>query len=147
MFRVARRAYPTTHCVEYTENGTVRVVSSHNGFCRLRGRPLHQRTFQFSGGQLALCDTVTGRGFHEINAHVHFHPSITVQPQGGQSFDILLAHRKIGSLRYENWQKAALDQSWYCPEFGKRQRRPALHFHSHTSLPFQGCINIFVDRA
>jgi uncharacterized heparinase superfamily protein len=145
-FRVARRAYPETHCVEYTENGTVRVVSSHNGFSWLRGRPRHQRTFRFSGGQLMLLDTVRGSGIHEINAHVHFHPSMTIQPQGDQSFNIHLAHHKIGCLRYENWQQATLDRSWYCPEFGKRKRRPALQFHSHTSLPFQGCINICLDR-
>ena len=47
-FRVARRAYPDMHCVEATADGTVRVVGSHTGYSRLRGRPVHQRTFQLS---------------------------------------------------------------------------------------------------
>jgi uncharacterized heparinase superfamily protein len=141
-FRVARRAHPDMHCVEAIADGTVRVVGSHAGYSRLRGRPVHQRAFSFRSGHLVVLDRITGFGWHEIEAFVHFHPSVTLKLQAKQTFDLLLPTGKIGSLCYKNWQQADLHSGWYCPEFGKREPNVVLRLRSRAHLPFQGQLEI-----
>jgi len=145
-FRVARRAYPEISCVKSTTNGAVRAQGCHRGYCRLPGRPVHQRTFLFHGGYLVLLDEVTGSGTHELEAFVHFHPSVKVKSRGGKAFDLILPPHKIGCLEYNNWQHANLGESWYCTEFGKRDLRPVLHLRSHVRLPFEGRVEIHLNH-
>jgi hypothetical protein len=144
-FRVARRAYPEISCINVTANGAIRVRGCHRGYGRLPGQPVHQRTFLFHQGLLALLDEITGSGTHELEAFVHFHPSVTIKPQGEQAFDLFLMTRKIGQVHYKHWQHAALHQSWYCPEFGKREPRPVLHLRSRVRLPFAGRVDICLN--
>lgn len=146
-FRVARRAYPEISCVKATADGAIRVSGCHRGYGRLRGRPVHQRTFLFHQGHLSLLDEITGSGYHELEAFVHLHPAVTIKPQGEQSFDLFLMTCKIGQVHYKHWQQAALHQSWYCPEFGKRESRSVLHLRSCVHLPFTGRVDICLDHA
>jgi uncharacterized heparinase superfamily protein len=145
-FRVARRAHPHMHCVAATADGTIRVVGCHDGYLRLRGRPVHQRAFSFQAGRLAVVDRITGYGQHDIEAFVHFHPAIALKFQGQQTFDLLLPTGKLGSLHYEHWQQADLQCGWYCPEFGNRQPNVVLRLYSSTPLPFQGQLDICLNH-
>lgn len=145
-FRVARRAYPVIHNVETTADGAICVRGYHRGYCRLPGRPVHQRTFRFCGGHLVLLDEITGLGEHELEAFIHFHPSVTVQSQEGEAFELFLPPHKIGFVHYRHWQHASLRQSWYCPEFGKRESRLVLHLRSCVRLPFEGRVDIRLNH-
>jgi uncharacterized heparinase superfamily protein len=145
-FRVARRAHPDMHCVEATADGTVRVVGSHAGYSRLRGRPVHQRAFSFRSGHLVVLDRITGCGLHEIEAFVHFHPSVTLESQAKQTLHLLLPTGKIGSLCYKHWQQAELFWGWYCPEFGKREPNVVLRLLGRAHLPFHGQLEICLEH-
>lgn len=145
-FRVARRAQPETIGVETAADGTVRVEGKHNGYRHLTGRPIHQRQFIFRGGKLAVLDKVTGGGMHDVEAFVHFHPTITVKLVDNQMVELSLATRKIGHICCKSWQETSLLDGWYCPEFGKREPNTVLRLWSRVRLPFQGRVDIALDE-
>jgi len=93
-----------------------------------------------------LLDEITGLGEHELEAFIHFHPSVTVQSQEGEAFELFLPPHKIGFVHYRHWQHASLRQSWYCPEFGKRESRLVLHLRSCVRLPFEGRVDIRLNH-
>jgi uncharacterized heparinase superfamily protein len=146
-FRVARRARPRKASLMVGDEGAVRVEAAHDGYCRLPGRPVHERQFVYHNGELVIRDTVSGAGVHEIVAFIHFHPTVTVAPSGEDRFDIHRAERKLGTVSVGNWQESALLQGWYCPEFGKRQRHAVLALRSKARLPFHGRTTVCLRQA
>lgn len=76
-FRVARRAYAV---LEKTEQSSeqVKLLASHNGYQRLRGKVTHQRQLDVKAQSLAVIDKLTGR-FSTAAACWFLHPDIHVQ--------------------------------------------------------------------
>jgi uncharacterized heparinase superfamily protein len=69
IFRAARLAHG--RLVRTEDDGrTVTVVASHDGYRRLPGSPLHQRTWRI-GGQIEITDEITGDGTHTIESRIH----------------------------------------------------------------------------
>lgn len=84
-FRVARRA----KVIRLQETDT-RISAMHNGYRRLTGKPLHQRTWVFDDTAMVVRDQLTGT-FGEAVARFHFHPDVRVQPHpGSESRGILV---------------------------------------------------------
>ena len=75
-FRVARRARPSGLKVSGTEN-RIYVSCAHDGYTRLQGSPIHQRTWKFGGGRLEVCDIIE-RKFNRAVARYYFHPDVKV---------------------------------------------------------------------
>ncbi len=73
-FRVARRARPVGLSVSETADA-VEVVCAHDGYRRLRGRPLHRRAWRMTGKGLRVTDTIEG-GFGDAIARYDFHPAV-----------------------------------------------------------------------
>ena len=65
VFRAGRRARVRGLEARVDASG-IMCEAIHDGFRSLRGRPLHRRRWSLTGGALAVDDTVTGRGRHEI---------------------------------------------------------------------------------
>jgi uncharacterized heparinase superfamily protein len=80
-FRVAGRARPFD--LETSTNDDCRVACSHDGYRRLRGRPVHRRRWQMDESRLRIIDSIDG-GAHQAAARFHFHPdaSVTLQASG-----------------------------------------------------------------
>ena len=75
-FRVARRARPIDFSLnEGTE--AVEVGCAHDGYRRLKGRPVHRRIWRMTNRMLRVCDVVDG-GFRQAVARYHLHPDIAV---------------------------------------------------------------------
>jgi hypothetical protein len=69
-FRAARLAKPTLH--HHGDNGTViEVRASHDGYRRLRGSPVHTRTWSVTADKVQIVDQIHGRGDHRIMARLH----------------------------------------------------------------------------
>ena len=79
-FRVARRARPLRLRFSRT-----RAEAAHDGYRRLRGRPIHDRTCELNPDGLNVTDRIEG-SFRTAVARFHVHPSWTVtldSPEGG----------------------------------------------------------------
>jgi uncharacterized heparinase superfamily protein len=65
VFRAGRRARVTGLTAVADASG-VACEAAHDGFRRLRGRPIHRRRWSLTGDGLRVDDLVAGRGRHEI---------------------------------------------------------------------------------
>lgn len=137
-FRVARRARPLNIALTVETDGTLRIEGAHDGYCRMAGRPVHERRFSYRNGTLVLRDTVTGVGIHELAGFIHFHPGVELEALGRDLIRIQLGKRELGTISVAQWQTSAVLHGWYCPEFGKRQRNAVLAVGSKARLPFSG---------
>ena len=71
-FRAARRAVPTLEHV--VDADPVIVTASHDGYRRLRGRPVHRRTWTVAPASVDIVDEVGGAGAHRLVSAIHFGP-------------------------------------------------------------------------
>jgi uncharacterized heparinase superfamily protein len=123
-FRVARRARPFD--IQVIQTGSdIEITGAHDGYTRLPGRPVHRRVWQLKDGRLCIVDRVDGR-FSTAVARYHLHPKILcdIDPAGSHgSF-------RLPGGQLARWEAtggaARLAESFYCPEFGIRLRRPCL---------------------
>jgi uncharacterized heparinase superfamily protein len=131
-FRVARRARPFG--LETGEiDGKIRVVCSHDGYRRLRGKPTHCREWLLSECDLRVRDSIQG-SFREAVARYHFHPEIRVEllaPMEGRG---ILPSGETFSFKIAKSTARLIDSIWY-PEFNVNQPSCCLEvlFSSHES--------------
>jgi len=144
-FRVARRARPLGVQMERARDGAWVIIGGHDGYRRLPGRPIHRRRFRYLNGALAIEDAIEGRGTHDIEAYLHFHPRVNLDCKSGQHVDIFEPDRRIGSVLQTGWEDVAIVSGWYCEEFGKREPRTVLKLKAKATLPFEAKVEITVD--
>jgi uncharacterized heparinase superfamily protein len=120
-FRVARRAYPVGLRIERGTGGNPTMVTcAHDGYTRLRGKPVHHRTWSVNHSGMTVADRIDG-AFRAAEARFHFHPSVQVQmgPQQDRGVIILPDGSEIA------WRldagHARLDASTWHPRFGASQ--------------------------
>lgn len=73
-FRVARRAHSELVSADISKDG-VALVMSHNGYRRLPGKVIHERTVKVSETSLQVIDRLYG-SFHQAAAMFHLHPAV-----------------------------------------------------------------------
>jgi uncharacterized heparinase superfamily protein len=123
-FRVARRARPFDVQVRQT-GSDLEIAGAHDGYLRLPGRPVHRRAWKLRQGRLCIVDRVDGR-FSTAVARYHLHPDIVceIDPAGSRG------NFRLPGGQLVNWRAEGgtirLAESYYCPEFGIRLRRPCL---------------------
>lgn len=114
-FRVARRASILSAKL-YQEGETLVAEGSHDGYRRLRGRPVHHRRWELSQGSLVVEDRLSD-DHHPAEARFHLHPDITAAQTAPDR----------GTCRLPNGQELAwkvkagearLEPSTWHPEFG-----------------------------
>jgi uncharacterized heparinase superfamily protein len=77
-FRVARRAYPRQLKILNSQSGNnLEVHCSHNGYDRLKGKPVHRRSWIFKEHMLEIQDNIKGK-YETAVSRFHFHPSLTI---------------------------------------------------------------------
>lgn len=117
-FRVARRAATHDLIIDKTVE-SVLVSCSHDGYKRLKGLPIHNRSWVLSDGKLVVQDLVDG-AFESAKAYFHFHPNIKVVQFGEQKWELYLpAKQRVVRLEaLEGFAK--IEPSFFSPEFGVR---------------------------
>jgi uncharacterized heparinase superfamily protein len=114
-FRVARRAYPRG--LEMLQsNDMIRVRCAHDGYTRLKGRPIHLRNWEISTSGMVISDTIEG-DFGRAVARYRFHPECVLSPSDGRSGSVEIAGERALSWSVEQG-RAAITDSTYHPEFG-----------------------------
>jgi uncharacterized heparinase superfamily protein len=116
-FRVARRAYPRELVIDKLSDGMI-VSCAHDGYKRLKGKPIHRRSWRFRGASLVVEDRVEGH-FDFAFAYFHIHPSIRIEMSDASFWSLYLEGGQRVLVRVEVGD-AQLVSSHYAPEFGKR---------------------------
>jgi uncharacterized heparinase superfamily protein len=114
-FRVARRARPVGLSLD--EGGdAVDVACAHDGYRRLKGRPLHRRSWSMSARSLRVNDSIAG-GFGQAVAYYHLHPAVRVSGDNGEG---VLQLPDGHTMRWAARGGAAriVPSTWH-PEFGQ----------------------------
>ena len=117
-FRVGRRGRPRDLKWEAMPQG-FRLKGWHDGYMRLPGQPRHERQFSWHrDGVLLVRDRVSSRVVVDVVARFHLHPDCRVAQLAGMSARI---EHPGGYCTLTAAGNAALsvEESRYCPEFGK----------------------------
>jgi len=128
VFRVARRGRP--HDVTWQPTGDgFRLCGWHDGYRRLSGKPTHHRHFMWhSPGILMVKDAVVAsRVEQRIVSRLHFHPTCTIDVVSADRIEVSYPAGRF-AVCFAGPGRLAIEESWYCPEFGKRIRNQAAAF-------------------
>jgi uncharacterized heparinase superfamily protein len=136
VFRVAGRARPVHARLEKTGECTARFSGSHDGFARLPGRPVHTRVIEYRAqGIWAVVDTFSGDGEHHVETFVHLHPDLTARVDG-QAIQVVGGEGKpCVEIQVLEGADCALENGWYCPEFGMRRQNAVIRLSKSGPLP------------
>lgn len=114
-FRVARRAQVRSLEVAETAGGA-RVMASHDGYRRLPGRNLHQRSWLIGDGSLAVEDEVSGT-FDHAEIRFHLHPEIAVLKVNIGQVTLRLPEGKMVEVVIQGGGLLVEQSTWH-PRFG-----------------------------
>lgn len=112
-FRIGRRC--RARVAEWTTGPeSIFLSASHDGYSRLRGRPVHQRLFSLSDNRLRVIDSVMGGGGQVAEARLLLHPDVkaTYTPKGLEL--VANGHRALFSCTVP----FELRDSTWMPDFG-----------------------------
>ena len=118
-FRVARRAYPKQLKILNSKSGNnLEVHCSHDGYDRLKGKPVHTRSWCMNESELLIKDNVLGH-YKTAEARFHFHPNVqvTIEPNN-KSGTVLIEGNKILTWFIDHGF-AELEESFWYPKFGR----------------------------
>jgi len=113
-FRVARRAKPFNFSYSLSEIN-LSVSCSHDGYARLRGKPIHSRTWDL-GGQTLLITDIIGGDYFAATGRFHLHPNVDVSEVSNTSCRLL--HQGVEVLLEVQGGNISVVKSSYHPEFG-----------------------------
>jgi len=115
-FRVARRARPFGLSTEETDEA-ISVTCSHDGYKRLKGKPVHTRQWHFEPGQMVVTDNVQG-GFRQAVAYYHLHPDVRARCGDGVGNGWIELDGGHTAKWLVTGGQVSIEDSTYHPEFG-----------------------------
>ena len=115
-FRVARRAYPFGLQIRKNDENLM-VKCSHNGYKRLRGKPVHERQWIFFRDSLSVNDFIIGQYKLAISRFI-FHPNVSVKRISNNIWSLEVETGKpiIAEVKSGN---SSIEESTFSPYFGK----------------------------
>ncbi|MDX1545974.1 MAG: alginate lyase family protein [Rhodothermales bacterium] len=124
-FRMARRARVKRLHYEVTADGFT-FTGAHDGYRRLAGGPIHERTTHVRPGRIEVRDWVEGGAGQCAEARLLLHPGCTVEEQGG----VLLLRREDVAVRLVTEAAVQVEPAPWFPDFGveRPSRRLVLHY-------------------
>ncbi|MDL1983062.1 MAG: heparinase II/III family protein [Deltaproteobacteria bacterium] len=111
-FRVAKRAYPLGLENEDKGKQGLWIRCGHDGYTRLKGKPVHWREWCLKDNSLEIKDQVIG-DFSEAVAFYHLYPGLVVDSRNRRIFSDDI------SMTYETDANIIIENQHYYPEFGK----------------------------
>jgi len=135
--RCGRRALPVYAHLEQRDDGSLNFSGAHDGYRRLKGKPVHHRNINWSGETCLIEDRVEGEGRHDLESRLHIHPSLTVEIVDGCAL-ILAGDKTLAKISALGKGKIEMQDGWYCPEFGVQHRCAVIITRFCTAtLPFK----------
>ncbi len=122
-FRVGRRAYPFDLKLKNKKNFAY-VSCAHNGYLRLKGKPIHKRIWFLSDTSLTVKDKIEGK-FESAFAFFHFHPLIKIFSNCNEKWILEMTSKKIITIKILEGEGQLINRT-YAPEFGKHLQSKCL---------------------
>lgn len=141
-FRVARRARPRDVSFSEWRDGRLDFSGEHDGYRRLRGRPVHRRTVGIetiaeSTTRWTIRDSISGSGSHRVESFIHLHPDVVIEELGGREFMLRAPDNITVRLRVGPVGGIEIATGYHCPEFGKRLESRMLVIRYVGSVPVE----------
>ena len=138
VFRVGQRARPIQSHIKKTENESVVFEGAHDGYRRLKGRPIHKRRICYDGdGSWVVTDELAGMGMHHMESVVHLHPDLTIVASGDRIFRVERGREVIATIELLGVGRATSESGCYFPEFGLSYKNPVIAFSCSGEVPLQ----------
>ncbi len=129
-FRVGRRGYPRN--IEWCpSNDGFSLRAWHDGYKRLKGRPVHHREFHWGrSGKLTIRDRTAASKPQCVVSRLHLHPSCTIDKLQN---NVICVGYPGGDFKivFSGTGEPSIEESYYCPEFGVKTPNKALAFSSY----------------
>ena len=123
-FRVARRAYPKDLSIQNMPEHVV-IQCSHDGYLRLPGNVVHQRTWNIKKNSLSIHDVITER-FEEAEVRYYFHPSVQIKQVSQCVVEAQLSSKKNVKISVSDALDCKFETSHWYPAFGASQENKCL---------------------
>ena len=139
-FRVGRRAKKLTGEIQESI-GRIVFFGSFRGFHGIAGKAIHSRRVEVERSiekskKLTVTDEIFGRNkSRSIRSHLHFHPDISLVQAAFNKYKVQKGSLVIGKLIVDSDVHCMTNTSWYCPEFGLKQKNIVLVMLKKTKLP------------
>ncbi len=146
-FRVARRADILTALSEKHQDGVCVFTGSYAPYWSGKKSIVHSRVLKYVNKCWTISDEVSGEGEHSVNNFIHIHPDVDCIEDNGEYF-LMKDDYKLAKITFSGAAKVSLEEGWYCPEFGVKQKNSVLRLVSKGSLPIcqsyaiEACSNI-----
>jgi uncharacterized heparinase superfamily protein len=138
-FRVAKRAKPIHANIEKTDTHKIRFCGAHDGYKKLPGNVIHERTVEFNETNAwTIIDRIMGKRKHQVKNFIHIHPDLKVVIEGKEVQ--LLDRRKNkrnASIMVLSQDTVSLEKGWYCSEFGVSHENDVIILSRSEMLPIE----------
>jgi uncharacterized heparinase superfamily protein len=133
-FRAGRRARVRDASAAVT-GSRVTCEAAHDGYRRLRGRPVHHRRWTLTGTGLWADDLITGRGRHVLAVRWHLAPGNTVRVSGDTAEITGPAGTFAVTVKAAGPASLAAESGPVASGFGATTDAPVLVCHADAVLP------------
>ena len=135
--RCARKAEPLTVECRQIENGSLFFRGGHDGYKRLKGKPVHFREVTFHDQAWNIHDRIEGKGKHLIESRLHLNPLMELE---FKEDEVIVRNKEERFLKICLMKNHGIkvEKGWYCPEFGKKYECDVLVYQADkVDLPFE----------
>ncbi|WP_159071814.1 alginate lyase family protein [Carboxydocella thermautotrophica] len=119
------------------------ITAQHDGYLRLPGRIIHQRTFTLDNNKIEIIDRVLGNGNHKVEWRLHFSPHCKAEIIDNQCLVSWNNGKLIIDLDTRlNWllEYGGTNAGWYSEGFNLKQPIYTLIGYQNSMLPLEiGC--------
>ena len=135
-FRVARRAFPK-NVLMLGDAMPLRVFAAHDGYARLKGKPIHSRSWALDHDCLTIADRVTGGGQHRLDIMFYLAPSVDAKHLPGGDIQLLHVETRaiIATIHSETMIPITIEPATWHPEFGLSINNKRLRIRLDAELP------------
>ena len=132
-FRVGQRAKIISKNISRESNDLI-LQASHDGYKRIYGSPIHRREFVLSKKSIAINDSISGSGNHEVTILFHLHPEVIILGHDDSSIDLM--HEEL-NITFNSSLMSSLQiiESMYAPEFGMQVPTKSIALKEKLSFP------------
>jgi uncharacterized heparinase superfamily protein len=136
-FRVARRATPF-HVKAERIGDRLCVEGSHDGYRRLKGKPVHTRRIEMTDTSFVVCDRIEGGHGQSVQSHLLVHPGCLVT-QVGSTVRIETDQCEVTITSSAPFQ---IEDAHWATEFGRTMQTSKICF-DYGACPTQVAVEIF----
>lgn len=145
--RCARRAYPLYARLNERKDGSLHFEGAHDGYKRLKGRPIHHRSVTWKDDEIFIVDRIKGSGVHDIESRLHIHPDLMVKA-ADKGVNVSDKDQLVMIVKAAEQGRVEIEEGWYCPEFNIKHKCSVLTIKlQKIGLPAKLGWQLHIDKA